>query len=59
MGPETIFAYIKAYLVLSYYIIEQVALDKSSLLLKISLQNAQTLQLFTNIFKPESIYMRY
>jgi hypothetical protein len=37
-------------------IIKQVASNKSSLLLKIILQNTQTLQLFTKIIKTESIY---
>ncbi len=37
-------------------IIEQVALNKSSLLLEIQKQNTQTLQLFMKIIKPESIY---
>jgi hypothetical protein len=37
-------------------IIEQVAYNKSSLLLKIIVQNAQTLQLFSQIIKTESIY---
>jgi hypothetical protein len=36
--------------------IEQVALNKSSLLLKIQKQNAQTLRLFIKIIKRESIY---
>jgi hypothetical protein len=38
------------------HIIEQVALNKSSLLLKIQEQNIQTLQLFTMIIKTESVY---
>ena len=37
-------------------IIKQVALNKSSLLLKIQKQKTQTLQLFTEIIKMESIY---
>jgi hypothetical protein len=40
-------------------ITEQVAANKSSLLLLIILQNAQTLQLFTKINKTESIYKSY
>ncbi len=36
-------------------IAEQVALNKSSLLLKMQKQNTQTLQLFTKIIKIESI----
>ncbi len=39
-------------------IIEQVALNKSNLQLKIILQNTQTLQLFKKIIKTESIYKR-
>jgi hypothetical protein len=38
------------------FIIEQVASNKSSLLLKIQNQNTQTLQLFAKIIKTESIY---
>ncbi len=38
------------------FIKEQVALNKSSLLLKIQKQNAQTLRLFIKIIKRESIY---
>ncbi len=37
-------------------IIEQIALNKSSLLLMIHKQNTQILQLFTKIIKTESIY---
>jgi len=37
-------------------IIEQVALNESISLLKIILQNKQTLQLFTKIIKKEMIY---
>jgi len=40
------------------YIIEQVALNKSSLLLTIQMQNTQTLQLSTMITKTESFYER-
>ncbi len=40
-------------------IIEQVALNKLSLLLKIILQNTQTLQLFMKIIKTESMYKSY
>ncbi len=40
----------------SAYITKQVALNKSSLLLRIIFQNTQTLQLFTKIIKLESIY---
>jgi hypothetical protein len=36
--------------------IEHVALDKSSLLLKITLQNTHTLQLFMMNFRTKSIY---
>jgi hypothetical protein len=39
--------------------IEQVALSISSLLLKITLLNTQTLQLFTKIIKAESIYKSF
>jgi len=38
---------------------KQVAWNKSSLLLLIILQNAQTLKLFTNNIKLESIYKIY
>jgi hypothetical protein len=38
--------------------IEQVYWNKSSLILKIILQNTQTLQLFTNIIKTEMILKR-
>ncbi len=38
---------------------EQVAANKSSLLLKIQIENAQALQLFTNIIKTKSIYKSY
>ncbi len=38
-------------------IIEQVSWNKSSLFLKIILQNTQTLQLFTKIVKTEFIYI--
>jgi hypothetical protein len=41
------------------YKIEQVILNKSSLLLKIQKQNTQTLQLITRIIKTESVYKRY
>jgi hypothetical protein len=41
------------------FIIEQISSNKSSLLLKIILQNSQTLQLSTMIIKTESIYKRY
>ncbi len=37
-------------------VIEQVAHDKLSILLKIAKKNTQTLQLFTNIIKMENIY---
>jgi len=37
-------------------ITEQVASNKSNLLLKILMQNTQTVQLFTEIIKTESIY---
>ncbi len=40
-------------------IIEQVAWNKSSLFLKVQIQNTQTLQLFTEIFEMESMYMCY
>jgi hypothetical protein len=40
-------------------IMEQVALIKSSLLLKIQKQKTQTLQLFTKIIKTEIIYKSY
>ena len=40
-------------------LIEQVALNRSSLLLSNILQNAQTLQLFTANIKTESIYKIY
>jgi hypothetical protein len=36
--------------------IEQVAFNKSSLLLKIHKQNTQTLKIFTKIINTESIY---
>jgi len=42
-----------------YTIIEQVASNKLSLLLKIQLENTQALQLFTRIIKTESIYESY
>jgi hypothetical protein len=42
-----------------YTIIEQVASNKLSLLLKIHLENTQELQLFTRIIKTESIYENY
>jgi hypothetical protein len=38
------------------FMMEQVALNKSSLLPKIQTQSTQTLQLFTKIIKTESIY---
>jgi hypothetical protein len=38
---------------------ELVASNKSSLLLKINLQNTKTLQLFTKIIKTGSIYKSY
>jgi hypothetical protein len=41
------------------HIIEQAASDKSSLILKIILQNTQTLQIFTKIIKTESIHRSY
>jgi hypothetical protein len=44
---------------IDYYIIEQVAWNKSSLLLNIIIQNTQTLQLFTVIIKTEIIYKSY
>ncbi len=44
---------------INYYIIEQVARNKSSLLLNIIIQNTQTLQLFTMITKTEIIYKSY
>jgi len=37
-------------------IIEQAASNKSSLLLRMQIDNTQTLQLFTMIIKTESIY---
>jgi hypothetical protein len=37
-------------------IIEQVAWNKSSLLLKIQMQNTQRLQLFTEMFKTDRIF---
>jgi hypothetical protein len=40
-------------------VLEKVALRKSSVLLKITIQNPQTFQLFTNIIKTESIYNSY
>jgi hypothetical protein len=40
-------------------LIEQVACNKSSLLLKIQNLNTQTLQLFAMNFKTESIYKSY
>jgi hypothetical protein len=40
-------------------IIEQVALNKSSLLLMTILQNTQTLHLITKIIKTESIYKSF
>jgi len=43
----------------AHHIIEQVSLNKSSLLLKIQMQNTQTMQLFTKIIKTESIYKSY
>jgi hypothetical protein len=39
--------------------IEQIAWNKSSLVLKKILQNTQTLQLFTMIIKSESIFKSY
>ncbi len=42
-----------------YVMIEQVAWNKSSLLLKIQIQNTQTLQLFTETIKTESIFKGY
>jgi hypothetical protein len=39
--------------------IEQVAWNKSGLLLKIQMQNTQTLQLFTETIKTERIYKGY
>ncbi len=44
---------------LQHYITEQVALNKSSLLLKIKIQDTQKLQLFARIIKTESIYKHY
>ncbi len=44
---------------IDYYIIEQVAWNKSSLLLNIIIQNTQTLQLFTMNIKTEIIYKSY
>ncbi len=44
---------------LQHYITEQVALNKSSLLQKIKMQETQTLQLFARIIKTESIYKHY
>jgi len=41
------------------YIIEQVPLSKSRLILKNILQNTQMLQLFTINIRPERIYKRY
>jgi hypothetical protein len=41
------------------HIIEQVASNKLSLILKIILQNMQALQLFTKIIKTESMYKSY
>ncbi len=41
------------------FIIKQVAWNESSLILKIILQNTQTLQKFTKIIKTESIYKSY
>ncbi len=38
---------------------EQVALNKSSLLLKIQMQNTQALQLFTLVIKTETIDKSY
>ncbi len=40
-------------------IMKQVALNDLSLLLQIQMQNTQTLQLFTNIIKTESIYISF
>jgi hypothetical protein len=40
-------------------VIEQVAWNKSSLLLKIQMQNTQTFQLFTINIKTEIIYISY
>jgi hypothetical protein len=51
LNLETVFSYT--------CIIEQVALNKSSLLLKNILQNTQTLQLYTITIKTESIYKTY
>ncbi len=39
--------------------IEQVAFNKLTLLLKMKIQNTQTLQLFTNIIKTEIFYKSY
>jgi hypothetical protein len=41
------------------WILEQVPSNKLSLILKIQLQNTQTLQLFTNTIKTESFYKSY
>jgi hypothetical protein len=41
------------------YMVEKVASNKSSLLLKIILQNTQTLKLFTMIIKTGNIYKQY
>jgi Ras family len=41
------------------FMIEQVASNKSSLLLTIQIENAQTFQLFTRIIKTENIYKSY
>ncbi len=40
-------------------IIDQVGSNKSSLVLKVQIQNTQTLQLFTKRIKTESIYKSY
>jgi hypothetical protein len=44
------------YQFLNYCLIEKVTLNKSSLLPKIILQNTQTLQIFTIIFKQKNVY---
>ncbi len=43
----------------SLMIIDQVALNKSGLLLKIQMQSTQALQLLTKVIKTESIYKSY
>jgi Kindlin-2 N-terminal domain len=56
LGATTFSPMILIIMTLSINIIEQVVSNKSSLLLKIILQNAQALQLFTKIIKKEIIY---